>query len=312
MKGVFVFFSLCSFHLFLFPDQIHADIKSATGNISFDSNDDSGAEMTLNSTGLGIGVASPSSNLHVSGNAIITNNLSVGTSSGLSSLNISGTLGFSIETISSNISLSDNSLVMLDSSAGNLFVSLPLASSCNGRIYTIKKIHADNNVTLSATGDFVDKDTSISIPATSSGGLPWLKLISNGSQWYVLDQLANYTGVASDNLLAHWKLDGDGADSTAVDATGNGYDLSLNSLNFSGCTITGVSSSGLSFDGTDDYAVSAAGGIGDLENFSVLGWVYYPSSTITAGLILTLCRDFLSAIIPQLYAYPLVEITVRY
>jgi hypothetical protein len=277
MKGFFIFFSLCSFHLFLFPIQIHADVNSTTGNLNFDSDGDGSAEMTLNSTGLGIGVASPSSNLHVLGNAMITNSLSVGTSSGFSSLHVAGTLGLSIETISSNIALSNNSLVMLDSSGGNLFVSLPLASSCNGRIYTVKKNHADNSVILSATGDFIDKDTSLTLPATSSGTLPGVTLVSNGVLWHIINQLGHYTGVASGNLLAHWKFDGDGADSTAIDATGNGYDLSLNSLSFSGCTITGVSGSGLSFDGTDDYAVSAAGGIGDIENFSVLGWVYYPT-----------------------------------
>ena len=54
-----------------------ADVKGDSGTIRFDSNSDRNPEMILNSTGLGIGIT-PTANLHVSSNAILSGDLKIG------------------------------------------------------------------------------------------------------------------------------------------------------------------------------------------------------------------------------------------
>ena len=51
-----------------------ADILSKTGTINFDVDFNGIQEMKLDSTGLGIGLT-PSANLHVQGNALISNQI---------------------------------------------------------------------------------------------------------------------------------------------------------------------------------------------------------------------------------------------
>lgn len=87
---------------------IFADVNSVTGTIHFDSNNDSNYEMSLTSTGLGIGTSSPNTNLHLVGNAVITNgSLSIGSQSGNSTLFVQGSIGYSVETTNSNLTLGD-------------------------------------------------------------------------------------------------------------------------------------------------------------------------------------------------------------
>ena len=99
-------------------------VYSTTGSIDFDTNIDNQAEMHLNATGLGIS-AQPSANLHVGGNALVSEQLFIGGDSGSSNLNIHGSRAFIPSTISSNTILSNSTLVFVDSSAGNLVVTLP-------------------------------------------------------------------------------------------------------------------------------------------------------------------------------------------
>jgi len=110
--------------------------------------------MTLSTDGLGISTATPAANLHVSGNSIISDKLSIGSSSSATStLFIMGTMGYSVQTVSDNVTLSGNSYVLVNTSAGNITVTLPSASSVAGRLYTIKKITASNNLIVYGTID---------------------------------------------------------------------------------------------------------------------------------------------------------------
>jgi hypothetical protein len=66
-----------------------AEFKSLVGTLNFDSNGDGVSEARLTSTGLAMGSnLSPSSNLQVAGDALISETLSIGGSSGSSNLNI--------------------------------------------------------------------------------------------------------------------------------------------------------------------------------------------------------------------------------
>ena len=75
--------------LLISPLFLNADIKSTSGEIEFDVQSDQQAELTLNSTGLGIGT-SPSGNLHVNGNSILSDQVYIGEATGSSNLNING------------------------------------------------------------------------------------------------------------------------------------------------------------------------------------------------------------------------------
>ena len=206
-------FLLCavfySFEQIAFPD-----VRSTTGILNFDANSDNNPEMILNSTGLGVGVV-PSCNLHVAGNMIVANSLSVGgqNASG-SNIHITGTLGFGFRTVSSNSTLDSSSVVFADTSSGNLTIECPIASTAEGREYTIKKISLQNTLTI-AGGPF-DRQADLTLSNNSS--MPSLMLLSSGGNWHILHVSGNGVTVGSDNLVGWWKLD-EASGNVAYDTT---------------------------------------------------------------------------------------------
>lgn len=134
---------LCRIFIFLslFVGFIHANsIKSTSGNIIIDVNNDGTSEVIFNSDGFAIGSGlSPSANLHVQGSGAVTGNLVVGASAGNSIFEIAGTMGYETQTISSNTTLGDNSVILVDTSSDNIAVTLPYAGNVTGIHYTIKK-----------------------------------------------------------------------------------------------------------------------------------------------------------------------------
>lgn len=173
-------------HLFgLILLQLQADVKSTNGIIKFDVNLDNSEEATLNQTGLGIGLT-PSTNLHVIGNAIVTQSLTLGTTNtSNSNLHISGTVGISFETLSSNISISENdtsSLIFLDNSSANLSVSLPFAGNVSGRQVTLKT-NSDSFHTIISGGN-VNIDHRPFIKLSNFGSCT---LTSDGNDWFIIN-----------------------------------------------------------------------------------------------------------------------------
>jgi hypothetical protein len=180
-----------------------SDIKSLDGHIKFDVQNDGQTEMTLNTIGLGIGTT-PTSNLHVQGNAIITQQLFVGSTSGTANLNIQGSLGFSSQTTVTNSNLDDHSIYLADTSNDNLLLQLPYAGNVSGRKVTVKKTSTSNKLWLVAQGgNLLDNERSLELP---EGSFPYASLISNGTQWYTTSTSDVLTGIASDNLVGWWKL----------------------------------------------------------------------------------------------------------
>jgi hypothetical protein len=169
--------------------QLFGDVKSTDGRIRFDHNSDGSAEMTLNSTGLGIGVI-PSANLEVSGNAIISNQLIVGGDSGEASLSLQGTMALIPSIVSTNTVLAGNSLVLVNPSTanGNITITLPTSASVNGRIYKIKSISEDHGLTVVPQGgELIDQHSFIGF-SDNQTILPSLEVISSGDKWYILGQ----------------------------------------------------------------------------------------------------------------------------
>ena len=162
---------------------LSADVKSTSGQIQFDIDNLGNKEATLNSTGLGIGII-PSANLHVAGNAIV-DQLIIGDQSSSSNLHISGTIGFGFQIVSSNTLLSGNSTILVDTAlaGGNISLSLPNPDGLSGRIYQIKRITTDYQVTISSN-TLIDSYSSISMDSTSAESMG---VISDGNQWFITD-----------------------------------------------------------------------------------------------------------------------------
>jgi hypothetical protein len=262
--------------LLILMSSLMADVKSTTGQIKFDTQSDNQSEMTLNGTGLGIGVT-PSANLHVKGNAIISSKVFVGGSSGSSNLNVNGTLGYGFQTVSSNTFIGESSIVLVDSSSDNITITLPYAGNVAGRQYQIKKISTSNSVWVSGGGNLIDDTSPIELPESSN--LASVKLISDGSQWYKIVQKDLSETVASDNLIGWWKLD-EVSGITAEDASGENNDGILTSATFSSNSTLGKVKNALSFDGVDDRIRADSSNFGMAKNFTVMAWVFDSDSDV--------------------------------
>ncbi len=200
-----------------------ADIKSSSGNIAFDADANGTQELVISATGLGVG-AVPTTNLHVVGNAIfMAGNLSIGTATATSTLQVSGTLGFSTQALSTNTTLtgaSGNTVLLVDTTSGNITLDLGYAGNVTGRVYQVKKI--TNSNTLSVVGGSNSIDGSSVYDLTSStNGFPGATFFSSGTQWYILSLSTNgvttWTPTGTSNCML-W-LDAD--DSTKFTLTGS-------------------------------------------------------------------------------------------
>lgn len=234
-----------------------ADVKGTQGVIQFDVQSDGQKEMTLNSTGLGIGTT-PSTNLHVQGNAIVSEKLLIGTISGSSNLTLNGTLGYGTQSINSNTTLGNYSTVFVDSSSDNITITLPYAGNVEGRIYKIKKINTSNEVWIFGGGNLIDNTSPLVLPSAS---LASVSVISDGSNWHSINTYQSESTVAADNLIAWWDFDNI-SDNILTDLSASGYDGSLTGLASSNIGVDGVLNQAIHFDGENDTA-----NMGNVLNF---------------------------------------------
>jgi len=244
MKHNFAYFLLLSTACF-------CDVLSTNGKIQFNTQIDGQPEMILNSMGLGIGI-SPSANLHVNGNALVSNQLFIGGNSGSSNLNVSGTIGFGFQTISSNTTLNDSSIVLIDTSSDNITLTLPYAGNVSGRVYFIKKTSQDNSLWIHGGGSFIDQYHYVLFGPQAS--LQSIEVISNGLNWHVINSTESLNhAVASDNIVVWWTFD-DLSGKIATDSGPLGIHGYLkNGANFSGNSVASPIAFGLYLDGIDDY-----------------------------------------------------------
>lgn len=257
-------------------------VKSTSGNIRFDSNRDNQIEMNLNGSKLGIGIENPSANLHLVGNAIVSNDLYIGTSSGNSNLNIQGTVGYHYETVTSSTNLSGNSYAFANTANSNILLNLPYAANVQGREYTIKKISPNNSMWITGGGNYIDQNQSLTFAANSI--LPFIKVMSNGQQWYVMGQESRSSGteVASGNLIGWYRFDETGSTTTAADSSGSGNTATVTNLGSWGAGKLGGaihfgSSTYLSVGATSDYA--------DLPGLTLSAWVYHNGNAADKAII---------------------------
>lgn len=135
----------------------HAEsVKSITGNIIFDINNDGTSEARMTSDGLEV----------------------------QNGIDINGSHTVNYQTVSSDTTLSGNSIVLINTTSGNVNITLPYAGNVDGRLYKIKKISALNNIVLSSD-NLIDTSSS---HIFTSGNTTGIEVISNGSQWYILSK----------------------------------------------------------------------------------------------------------------------------
>jgi hypothetical protein len=145
---------------------LFSSMKSVNGkNIDFVVN--TVKKMTMTTTGVGVGTESPRSNFEVH-----------------------GTWGKGFLSVASDVTLGTNSLVFVDTSAGNCTLTLPSAVDFSNQIYTVKKTVNENNLYLDGGGHLIDLD-HVKKLGVSNDDLSSATVISNGQKWLTLSSAGN-------------------------------------------------------------------------------------------------------------------------
>lgn len=120
---------------------------------------------------------------------LVSEKLGIGTSTPGDSLSLNGSLGFSLDTWTSSNSAGQHSIILTNTSTGNLTVVLPTPSAVLGRIYTVKKISSGGEVRTSYPSGNIDGVSTV----TLGSDLGVLSVIGGSSQWYILSSNGNIT-----------------------------------------------------------------------------------------------------------------------
>lgn len=199
--------------LLLLSVELLADVSSVSGNIHFKVN--TNTLMTLGTQGLGIGTSTPSSNLQVQGNAIVTQSLAIGrSSSGSSNLHLQGSLGFSVYSTSGNETLTNlHSMILAGNTSGNTTLIMPYAGNMTGTMVTIKNTVSASDVYLESDSSPFDEDAFLKLPGSS---LSSTSLMASGNRWHIIHKIGTVSAAPLSILsnLIHWwdgnDIDGDG------------------------------------------------------------------------------------------------------
>jgi hypothetical protein len=247
-------------------------VQSTSGTIQFDVQDDGIIEATLNATGLGVGVV-PSANLHVSGNAIVLDQMMVGGSEASSSnLYISGTFGVGVKTITGSGVLSGNEMMNMVNTggSGNLTLDLPAPASHQGQVLSVKKQFSGNQVLIESLSR-IDRNHSLSL---SDGGA--VEVISNGKYWYLMSKNDSASLISSQsNLLSYHNFESDYADQSGEGNSGSSGNT------YSAMTVSGpVGASAIDFNELGDVIDAGNSMLLDgSQAFAISLWVKANSTT---------------------------------
>ena len=268
------FIAICSMVMLVGAFYAHANYSSTTDNLYFDANNDGRVEMTLNNNGLGIG-NTPSQRLQVSGNAMISNSLTVGSSnSGSSNLNIYGTIAYSSLTYGAGANtIGNGSVIFVDTSGGNAILTLPQSDLLNGRQINIKRTSQLNNIFIAGGGSNIN---SYSTLVFGSGNYSSIDLLCSGGQWYLssYNENAPLAEVGNSGLELWWKLN-ESSGNIALGSSSSGRAGNLtNNLSFSGNSVRAPIATGISMGNVDDAIVNQDGISLASGSYSYSFWFY--------------------------------------
>jgi hypothetical protein len=117
-------------------------------------------------------------------------NVGVGTASPASTLDIQGSLGLKVATITAATTLAQTHNVVL-CNTGPYTVTLPAAASNTGKVYYIKNIDAEgDDITLDGnSSETIDGDLTFKLDPYKHA----VRIVSDGTNWYVLDEAGQLT-----------------------------------------------------------------------------------------------------------------------
>lgn len=203
MNRIFVGFLI----LFLLGELLQADLiikdgsvkNENTGPVKFDTNNDGTQDITFTQDGkVGVGVSTPTH-----------------------TFDLKGSFGMIPQTVTSDTTLSGNTLILADTSGASITITLPLASAYIGRMYEIKKVSDSNSLTIQSK-DLIEKSEFVTL-TTSSSGFAYINVFSDGGKWNVRSQSIENSYAGSGNLIGWWRLD-ETTGTTAYDGSGQGHD----------------------------------------------------------------------------------------
>lgn len=214
----------CLVHIIFFMETmlLFSNVTSRTGSIELDINDDQSHELRLDSTGLYIGNGGvPSANLHVQGDGILSERLSIGSVERSSTLNVTGSFGLSQQEVSSSSVELSHSMVMVDTSSDNLAVQLPDASSGLNRRYWVKKKSSLNHLTVYSP-TLIEGESGLLL---SSGNFNSLQLASSSGNWFVISKYPDSLEESTPRLFE--QFDGLQVGSISSQGSGGGWGSGL-------------------------------------------------------------------------------------
>ena len=259
-----------------FYQPISANVTSLSGNIDFYTSSSLAPLANLSATGFGIGTT-PQANLHVAGNAFISQQLLIGgnaNSSG-SNLHINGTIGFSMSTLTTGLyTMTSPTTIIADTSAGDVAIQLPSAVAFTGSVINIKRTSLQNVLYLSGAGNLMDQNALVYF---GSGNLDSLSMVSNGSQWYLLN--VSSSTILGESTYLWWNLDATSGNTVADSSGWQRTGTLKNNHQFSGNSITGPVNKGLLFDDPNDASEYTGSSIPNAIGYTYLMWVKSTVST---------------------------------
>ena len=124
---------------------------------------------------------------------VLKGSVGIGTTAPSSKLEVNGAIATAVVTIINTDSpytpTSSDSVILVNAGGGAVTVTLPAASTCKGRMYTIKKTDSTANVvTISRSGsDYIDASTITSIGLSDQS--KYFTVISNGvDAWFIISE----------------------------------------------------------------------------------------------------------------------------
>ena len=112
-------------------------------------------------------------------------NVGIATNSPMSTLEVNGSLGAKVTTITSNTTLTSGEAIVLCNSASNFTVTLPTAAGIVGRMYTIKNINTGIVTIATSAGQTIDGLSNKQLTSIYTS----VELISNGTNWNILNDV---------------------------------------------------------------------------------------------------------------------------
>jgi hypothetical protein len=250
-----------------------ANLISLSGNIDMDADDNGRPEVTINSTGLGIGAIPTSANLEVNGNTIFTKSLNVGGPQGSANLNFTGVLGYHLQNINASAVLEGHQVYKADSSNDDLRLTLPTASSVEGQRFVIKKTSWSNNVFIKGEGLFM-----VSLKEAYEMGC--LTAVSSNGNWHTLGLFGDGdTSISSSNLIGWWKLN-ETKGTSVSDSSPTGNDGNVTNTTLDASSTSGKWHEALDLGGTNEHISIPYSTAYEMDQLTVAIWAY-PNTTGT-------------------------------